>query len=222
MQCKWNLSHTIPDYWCQPVLEGWHESQVKQVQWQEMSCTTCRHADLQCSHSIRVQQQCAACKKLVNPQPLRLECTFLGRKWLFPWKAQLPRVCMRSMEKVISSEYDSECLSTGLSYWLQRKLNLCRSKLAFVNTLPLLPLSWGSYGSLDMVSPLQAHCLLKFGCCRPRLREACPPEHRMSCWILLCPFELPWDVRNGFASTRIIKWSQERLVSLGMAWLELE
>lgn len=86
-----------------------------------------------------------AWEKLVNPGPLRLECTFLGRKWLFPWKAQLPRVCMRSMEKVISTDYDSECLSTGLSYWLQRKLNLSTFKLTFENTRPLLPLSCGSY-----------------------------------------------------------------------------
>lgn len=101
-----------------------------------------------------VQQQCAACKKLVNLQPFRLECTFPGRKWLFPWKSQLPRVCMRSMEKVISSQYNSESVSTGLSYWLERKLNLCRFKVAFVNTYPSCTLLVGNTLVLDMVSPL--------------------------------------------------------------------
>lgn len=106
LQCKWNLSHTT-------VLVP---ASFRRLPWEPRETGTMvedalYHLQAQ-TYSTRAA--CEACEKLVNPGPLRLECTFLGRKWLFPWKAQLPRVCMRSMEKVISSEYDSECLSTGL------------------------------------------------------------------------------------------------------------
>lgn len=106
MQCKWNLSHTT-------VLVP---ASFRRLPWEPRETGTVvgdalYHLQAQTYSTPAAREPC---EKLVNPGPLRLECTFLGRKWLFPWKAQLPRVCMRSMEKVISSECDSECLSTGL------------------------------------------------------------------------------------------------------------
>lgn len=53
--------------------------------------------------------------------------------------------------------------------------------------IPSCPLVVGFILDLDVVSPY----LLKFRCCRPKLREPCLPEHRVSCWILLCPLSCP-------------------------------
>lgn len=57
--------------------------------------------------------------------------------------------------------------------------------------IPSCPLVVGVILDLDVVSPWKAHYLLKFRCCRPKLREACLYQSIVSCWILLCPLSYP-------------------------------
>lgn len=183
MQWEWNLSLAAPEHWLQPSLEVWRESQVEQVPWQEMPCITCRHADLQCCYSIRVQLQCVACEKLVNPRPRLAWMHFPWEEVAFPLESSTPQGPCEVSGKSDFIRVCSRMPWQSLSFWLWSKLNLCSFKPAFVSTKPCLLLSFESYAV-----PARQIAYCGSGAAGPswekliQQRTACPIA---SCFILL-------------------------------------